>query len=532
MTLAPRFLVALWARMRVARFARRLKVPGAAVRAQQDTFARLMAAAAPTAHGRALGFSPSLTYAEFRDRVPLQTYATLEPLVARMAAGEANVLVPGVCRLFVESAGSFGPQPKLLPVPDAMLAHFQHGLQEAVFHYAHRCGHKRLFLGRHLHVGASTALVGSPPANRTSFDGILARCLSPWVAANLHSPSPALAGMPEGAEKIDALASAAPHHEITLVGGTPAELCALAQAVREGAASGPRPAAQLQALWPRLECCLYTGAPLGIFAEPLRAALGPGVNLHEVYAAAEGIFAAQDGEKPPGLRLLADAGIFYEFLPLASYHEATVERAVSQCIPLAKIMTGTDYVPVVTTPAGLCRYVTGDIVRFVSIDPPRLIVVGRAAARLDALNERDVTETLQAVCTRNAWQPIAFHVAPYEQRQAPGQVSLAHEWWLELRTHSMKTPTANVIGPELDAELCRRHAVYAARRAENVLGPPQIRLVMPGVFDRWAREQRKTASASKLPRCRPDRQIADQLAALAPFHQPTLVPTKNSRAPV
>jgi hypothetical protein len=269
-----------------------------------------------------------------------------------------------------------------------------------------------------------------------------------------------------------------------------------------------------------------------LFAEPLRAALGPGVLLHEVYAAAEGIFATQDGYKPAGLRLLAGAGIFFEFLPFASYNEATVERAVSQCVPLGKVQPGVDYILVVSTPAGLCRHVTGDVVRFVAVDPPRLVVVGRTGSRLDTLTERDVTETLQAVCTRNGWQPIAFHVAPFEQHLGAGQVSQAHEWWLELQTHSMKTPTANVLGPELDAELCRRNTHYASRRAENELGLPQIRLVMPGVFERWAREQGKTASASKLPRCRPDRRIADQLAALAPFHQPTLVPTRNSRAPV
>jgi hypothetical protein len=267
----------------------------------------------------------------------------------------------------------------------------------------------------------------------------------------------------------------------------------------------------------------------------LRSTLGPGVLLHEVYAAAEGIFAAQDGAKPAALRLLTDTGVFFEFLPLASYREATVERAGSSCLPLEKISADTDYVPVVTTPAGLCRYVTDDIVRFVSVDPPRLQFRGRTALRLDTLgehvSERQVTETLQAVCIRNGWQPIAFHVAPYEQRVAAGQVAHVHEWWLELATHSMKTPTANVLSPELDAELSRRSPEYAARRQANTLGPPQIRLTIPGVFERWAQEQHKTASASKLPRCRPDRLIADQLAALAPFHQPTIVAAKDAVVP-
>ena len=536
MTLAPRFLVNLWAGFRVARFGRRLKAPGGSVRAQQTAFARLMIAAAATEQGRTLGLGPTTTYAEFREKVLPRGYDHFEPLIARMAAGEADVLVPGRCPFFVKTAGTTGPGFKVFPVPEAMLAHFRAGLRDALFHYAHRAGHSGVFLGRHVHVGASTALTEAKDAYRTSFDGILTLCLTPWVEANLRAPPVAIAQMPEGADKIDATARALLRRDVTLVAGAPALLCALALATREAAGTGKQRMTHLQAVWPNLECCLHTGAPLGLFGEALRASLGPTVKLHEVYAAAEGIFAAQDGGTPTALRLLTDAGVFFEFLPLASYHEATVERTGPLCLPLEKISAGVDYVPVITTPAGLCRYVTGDIVRFVSVDPPRLQFVGRAALQLDSLgervSEREVTETLQAVCIRNGWQPIAFHVAPYMQRVAAGQVANVHEWWLELATHSMKTPTANVLGPELDAELCRRSPDYATRRKKDLLGPPQVRLAMPGVFERWAQEQHKTASASKLPRCRSDRLIADQLAAIAPFHQNVIVPDRASRAPV
>jgi hypothetical protein len=88
----------------------------------------------------------------------------------------------------------------------------------------------------------------------------------------------------------------------------------------------------------------------------------------------------------------------------------------------------------------------------------------------------------------------------------------------------MKTPTGNALGPELDAELARRNSDYAARRAKHGLDFPSVRLVMPGVFGQWGREQRKTCGAAKTPRCRPDRLIADQLATIARFHEATLPP--------
>jgi hypothetical protein len=253
--------------------------------------------------------------------------------------------------------------------------------------------------------------------------------------------------------------------------------------------------------------------------------MGPGVAFHEVYAAAEGIFAAQDDNHQPGLRLLTHVGVFYEFVPLADYQEDKLIAAAIHCVPLAKVKAGLDYVPIVTTPAGLCRVATGDIVRFTSATPPRLQVIGRTGLYLnpfgEQVTERELLDTMQAVCARNGWRVVTFHVAPIQRRIAAGQSLRCHEWWLELHTHSLKTPTANVLGPELDAELAMRNRDYAARRNDRTINSPQVRLVMPGVFAQWAARHHKTAAMSKMPRCRSDRLIADQIADLAGFHPDT-----------
>lgn len=527
MTLAPRFLVRFWTRLRVARFARRLKAAGCDRSAQAGAFAERMAQLAATEFGRRHGLGAGTPYRQFRDKVPLRTYAEFQPFIARMIGGEAGVLTPGKCRFFIETAGSTGATTKFVPAPGAMLGHFRAGLRDALCLYAMRARRTDVFLGRHLHLGTSTAATPCNRAFRVSLDGMLALCLTPWVAANLYAPPAEVAQLPAGPDKARAAAEAMRSGDVRLIAGTPADLCALVEAVRQ-AAAGPAHSAPFAAVWPNLECCVHTGAPLGLHAETLRAALGPHAALHEVYAAAEGIFAAQDGGAPAALRLLTGTGVFFEFLPLSAYKEEATGGAGAQCLPLEKVEPGADYVLVVTTPAGLCRYVTGDLVRLVSVEPPRLQFAGRVGLQLNTfgerVGERDVLETLQAVCARHGWSPVACHVAPYVQRPGPGRHAHAHEWWLEFRTHSVQTPLANVLAPELDAELCHRNRDYAARRASGALSLPLIRLVMPGLFERWARAQGKAAGVSKLPRCRSDRLIADQLNALAPFHQDSLAP--------
>ena len=528
MTLAPRFLVNFWAGYRVAKIARRLKTAGRGLEAQAAVFARLMAQTAGTGFGRSHGLTAVTTYAQFRDKVPPRLPGYFAPFVARMQTGEAGVLAPGRCHFFVETAGTTGEKPQLLPVPEPMLAHFRDGLRDSLCLYAVRAGHAGVFLGRHLHLGASTALREENASFRTGLDGLLALCLTPWAEANLYAPPPAIARLAEGPEKTAAAVQAMLPHDVTLVAGNPAAVCALAQAACEAGGTGQRRQPHLQAVWPNLECFAFTGAPLGFYQEALRTSLGPTVAFHELYAAAEGVYAAQDAGTPAGLRLLTDAGVFFEFLPLRSFKEDKLDQAGAECLPLGKVQPGTDYVLVVTTPAGLCRLVPGDIVRFLSVDPPRLQFAGRTKLQLDTLGERvterELTDTLLAVCARNGWQAVNFHVAPCGQRIAAGQTVNHHEWWVELRTHSMKTPTGNVLAPELDAELARRNADYATRRAQRTLEACSVRLVIPGIFDQWMKAQSRSGGAGKTPRCRPDRLIADQLATLTHFYQPTTTP--------
>jgi hypothetical protein len=528
MTLAPRFLVKLWAALEVARSARRLRRPDHDARAQQAAFTRWLAGAARTQFGRQHGLAADTTYAQFRDRLPPRLTDDFQPYVARMLAGEANVLLPGHCPLFVETAGTTGAPCRVLPAPEPVLDHFRAALAEALFLYARRAGHVHVFLGRHLHLGASITVAQQGERYQTGLDGLLTLCLSEWAGVNLLAPPGEVAVRPEGADKIVATVRAMMGRKVTLVGGTPEKIADLAEVIRSAAPEGATELPRLDTLWPDLECCIHTGAPLGFYAESVRAALGPDVRLHDVYVAAEGLFAAQDDDSAAGLRLITDAGVLFEFLPLDSYTPATLDRMGPQCLPLSEVRPGVDYVIVVTTPAGLGRCVSGDIVRFTSLQPPRLQLVGRTMHRLnlagEQLTEADVFETVQAVCARNSWSAIAVHVAPYEERAAAGVVARAHEWWLELRTHTIRTPMANVLAPELDAELAHRNREYALRRDQGMLTPPLVRLVVPGVFEQWARTHHKTAGAAKMPRCRPDRQIADQLKILAPFYQDSIAP--------
>jgi hypothetical protein len=520
MTLAPRLLVKLIASHRMRQLQKRLRGAATGPANQRRAFATLMAAHAGTEFGRLHGLGPRTTYANYRTQVPLRTPAEFHGWVERMAAGAVDVLWPGRCRFFVYTAGTVDGTPKPLPATPAMLAHFRDALGDALLLHAAQTGQPELFLGRHLHVGASTALNESNGAYAGYLDAMVPLALSDWAEKNLYAPPPAIARM-TGDEKMQAVAEQCAGLDVRLVAGTPAALTTLIDAVRTRQSTEKARVQHLRAVWRNLTCCVHTGAILGIFGDELRAGLGPNVALQEIYAGAEGFYAAQDGEPGAGLRLLTDRGLFFEFLPVRDLAEGNLAALGGRCVPLEEVQIETDYALVVTTPAGLCRCLVGDTVRFLSTQPPRLVFTGRTQLQLNSFDERvterEITAALLAVCTRNEWTAVNFHVAPYFTRLVPRPQG-CHEWWVELRPGTVRTPTGPLLGAELDAELSRQQSAYTARRANGALEAPLVRLVMPGTFSEWTRLHGMQEGAGKFARCRGDRLIADQLAGIARFH--------------
>jgi hypothetical protein len=161
------------------------------------------------------------------------------------------------------------------------------------------------------------------------------------------------------------------------------------------------------------------------------------------------------------------------------------------------------------------------VVRFVSVAPPRLLYVGRTKLQLSAFGEhvieKEVTDSLVGLCQRRGWTIVNFHVAPLFMNTNTGQVRGRHEWWIELKPGTVATPTGPQMAAELDAELRRLNDDYDAKRKGGGLDAPFVRLVMPGVFEHWLRYQGKWGGQHKMPRCRSDRVIADELAQITNF---------------
>ena len=109
-----------------------------------------------------MGVEAGMTYDEFRERVPLQTYEGLAKHIEKMKGGEENVLWPGACQLYALSSGTTAGQTKYIPVTETMLGHFKKAALNSVLWYTARTGSTNVFLGRHLFLGGSNSLAPIP----------------------------------------------------------------------------------------------------------------------------------------------------------------------------------------------------------------------------------------------------------------------------------------------------------------------------------------------------------------------------------
>ena len=406
----------------------------------------------------------------------------------------------------------------------ALLAHFRRAGLESLLYYTARTGRTDVFLGRHLFLGGSSALVplperaGGEPAYAGDLSGITALSLPVWAERMLYEPGREIAQMSDWPTKIAAIAGRTWHRDIALLAGIPSWVLVLAEALRARAAQAGRSIRNLQELWPNFQCLVHGGVPVGPFAGELHEALGPSVTFHEVYPASEGFVAAQDADDTAGLRLMTETGLFFEFLPFDRFIESELANLGGCALPLEAVKPGVDYVLLLTTPAGFCRYVIGDIVRFTATDVPRLVYAGRTSLQLSAFGEhvieKELTDALAAVAPRLGWRVADFHVAPFFVDAAAGVRRGRHEWWLELRGGAGGV-TAEMIATALDRELALRNDDYEAKRRGGGLDAPLVRFIAQGTFERWLKAGGRWGGQHKTPRCRSDRAIADELAAFA-----------------
>lgn len=359
----------------------------------------------------------------------------------------------------------------------------------------------RIFTGKSLTLGGSAQV---SQLNADTFSGDLSAVLMknlPLWAEFCRTPHIDIALLENFEEKIEKMADATKDVNVTSISGVPTWNILLFQRILEVTGKN-----NLLEVWPNLELYFHGAVNFTPYRDMFRQLI-PNDDMYylDTYNASEGFFGIQDTEEHGDMLLMLDYGIFYEFLPFE--HINDVEPPV---LTLDQVELNKNYALIITTNAGLWRYMIGDTVRFTSLSPYRIQITGRTKHYINAFGEEliiDNAERAMDKACRYTGAIIRDYTAcpVYFSDDRSG----GHEWLIEFEQNPAEFDRFVDI---LDETLRKLNSDYDAKRFRDMaLHRPSVHALPQGTFLRWMKERGKLGGQHKVPRLANDRQYVDAI---------------------
>ena len=469
---------------------------------QEEWRKKLVHKAKDTEWGKKFDFSSIRTADEFRQRIPIQDYESIKSDIGRLRRGEQNILWPSEIHWFAKSSGTTSDKSKFIPVSAEALeeCHYKGGKDLLCF-YCHSHPGAKIFDGKTLTMGGSHQL---NTFRSDSFYGdlsaVLIQNLPIWVEI-IRTPDLSITLMDNWEEKIEKMARATVNENVTSISGVPTWTIVLANRLLE--LTGKK---NLLELWPNLELFIHGAVSFVPYREQFRQLIPSAkMNYLETYNASEGFFGIQDLIGSDEMLLMLDYGVYYEFIPMSD-----IGKENPGTVLLDSVNTDTDYALVITTNAGLWRYMIGDTIRFTSLKPFRFRITGRTKHYINAFGEEVIIDNaeraLKIACEKTGALLRDYTVAPV---YFSGKENGAHEWLIEFESEPVSIEYFSEL---LDNALKSLNSDYEAKRFHDLaLRSPVIRVMPENSFYGWLKSKGKLGGQNKVPRLYNDRLYADEI---------------------
>lgn len=471
---------------------------------QAELLTKLVQTGKHTSFGKDHGFKDITGLKDFRNQVPVSTYEQLFPYIERSIKGEQNVLWPSEIRWFAKSSGTTNAKSKFIPVSDEALedCHMKGG-KDLLSMYFNNHPDSNLFSGKGLTVGGSKQLNQFDVNNKTYYGDVSAVIMQnlPLWAQMVRTPKLDVALLEDWEEKIKKMAAITVAENVTYLVGVPTWTSILLQNILEKEGKD-----NLLEVWPNMETFFHGAVSFGPYEDLFRKLIPKNeMRYYETYNASEGFFGIQDREGADDMLLMLDYGIFYEFIPLDE-----LDKPDPKALDITEVEVDKNYAMVITTNAGLWRYLIGDTVKFTSLSPFRIKISGRTKHFINAFGEEviieNAEEALLFACQKTGAMVKDYTAAPiYLQSKKQG----GHEWLIEFQ----KEPNdIDVFATLLDQGLQAVNSDYEAKRQHDIaLVKPVIHSVPQGTFFKWLSSKGKLGGQNKVPRLSNTREYVDQI---------------------
>ena len=470
-----------------------------AVEDQDKLLLSLLKTAEKTLFGREHQFENIKNVHDYQNQVQIADYEDLKPYIEKVKRGQRDILWTETPEYFAKTSGTTSGS-KYIPISKEGMPFQIAAAQSAIFHYIAQKNNANFVNGKMIFLQGSPELEEIFGIKTGRLSGIVAHHIPKYLQKN-RLPSLETNLIEDWETKVDAIVKETEKQNMTIISGIPPWLIMYFEKLIE------RNGKKITDLFPNLQLIITGGVNYEPYREKMQELLGKQVDTIQTFPASEGFFAFQDDYEKEGLLLLTNHGIFYEFIPLEQYGKPNAERLTLKDIELHK-----DYALILTTNSGLWSYSIGDVVRFISKKPYRILVSGRTKHFTSAFGEHviafEVEEALKATVESFPAQITEFHLAPQVN---PAEGLPYHEWFIEFE----KAPqNLQDFRKKLDEEMRKRNTYYDDLISGNILQPLIISQLKKNAFQDYAKSEGKLGGQNKIPRLANDRKIGDFLERL------------------
>ncbi|NVM52187.1 MAG: GH3 auxin-responsive promoter family protein [Candidatus Helarchaeota archaeon] len=355
-----------------------------------------------TVFGKKHNFNEIRSIRQFQANCQPHSYNYFKPYIDTFLAGTRNALFNTHLLFFAQTSGTTG-EPKLIPITYNTITNYNLGVLRTVCCYISENlrENSKVISGKWLYLPAPPILryISGIPVGYITGLLMLPYGIQFWrYLLNFKCYAPLhLMHIKNVEEKFRLITNECFSKNISmLVGVTPVLINLLEYILKYSKAQ------TITQLFPNLQLAIFSGVPPKFYESRFNNIIGRTLPYREMYAASEGMLAVQLS-KLPQFTPLYDS-VFFEFIPL---------KDISERLVLEQVKKGEDYQLIITTHNGLYAYDIGDVIKFVSTDPPAFIFSFRKNI-IDLADEKltpsQILEAIKIANSQNRCRIIDFCV--------------------------------------------------------------------------------------------------------------------------
>jgi len=470
-----------------------------AVQDQTSIFKALLKGVKNTQFGKDHGLDTVQDYEGFKKAVPIRDYEQFVSYINMVKEGKHNILWKGLPIYFAKTSGTTSGV-KYIPITKDSIDNHINTARNALLCYMAETGNTGFASGKLIFLSGSPVLerVGGIATGRLS--GIVNHHVPAYLRSN-QLPSYETNCIEDWEQKLDAIVAETVDQDMTLISGIPPWMQMYFDKLEAATHK------KVGELFPNFNVMVQGGVNFEPYKAKLFESIGRKIDTVELFPASEGFFAFQNSQTEPGLLLNTNSGIFFEFIPA---DEIFAENPTRLC--LREVELGKNYALIINSNAGLWGYNIGDTVKFVSLDPYKIIVSGRIKHFISAFGEHVIGEEVESallqVTAQTNTSVTEFTVAPFVAGVDAYGKSY-HEWFIAFE----KAPSNMAdFAAQLDSAMRQQNIYYDDLIKGAILAPLKIRPLQKDAFVQYMRSIGKLGGQNKVPRLSNDRVLADALS--------------------